>query len=66
MRKCPCYGCVPPKRQTGKINCHSVCDEYIEWKAEITAFNQEIVKQNTLEHNLNCSKYERCRVRKQR
>lgn len=26
--KCPCIGCVPPKR---KMFCHSHCDEYDAW-----------------------------------
>lgn len=27
--KCPCYGCIPPKRNG---YCHSTCNEFIEWQ----------------------------------
>jgi hypothetical protein len=27
--KCPCDGCVPPKRQ---LHCHSTCKDYIDWQ----------------------------------
>lgn len=27
--KCPCNGCVPPKRQ---IHCHSTCPDYKEFR----------------------------------
>lgn len=28
--KCPCHGCVPPKRNS---ECHGSCRGYKEWKA---------------------------------
>lgn len=31
MQTSPCKDCVAPKRYPG---CHSVCKEYISWKAE--------------------------------
>lgn len=31
MQTSPCKDCVAPKRYPG---CHSVCKEYIGWKAE--------------------------------
>ena len=31
MNKCPCKGCVAPKRKPG---CHSICPEYIEYSEQ--------------------------------
>lgn len=28
-RKCPCKGCIPPKRHSG---CHGKCKDYKDWK----------------------------------
>jgi len=30
----PCKECVPPKRSTGAVSCHSHCAEYIAWRKE--------------------------------
>jgi hypothetical protein len=31
MAKCPCKGCLPPKRSA---SCHSTCSAYAEWVEE--------------------------------
>ena len=43
---CPCKDCVPPKRAPG---CHSICQEYRDWKTAceaVKAKSRELKKED--------------------
>lgn len=37
--KCPCKGCLPPRRSPA---CHTTCTHYAEWKAERDKKNAQV------------------------
>jgi hypothetical protein len=56
--KCPCLGCVPPKRNA---DCHSNCQEYKDWSIAQQQRNQEIRKAKEEENVYELLSIKRCR-----
>lgn len=54
VKICPCKDCKPPKRQ---LNCHSVCDDFRNWRKEKDTENMMIKDMKQKEKNLNSDKY---------
>ena len=36
--KCPCNGCVEPKR---RFNCHAMCKEYKQYQADVKKYREK-------------------------
>ena len=48
--KCPCMGCVAPKRHPG---CHSGCEEYVGWRKERDEKGEAIRKEKIARREAN-------------
>lgn len=40
--RCPCYGCLAPRRNPG---CHSYCDNYLEWDERNKKYREKARKE---------------------
>lgn len=47
LENCPCHGCIPPKRTA---TCHPECKEYINWKEQLDALNEQIREQKRIDN----------------